>query len=160
VLRFRLAGKSAVLAVMAVAVLAPTAAAAAAPAPQVAERPVQTFVVQLEPSAVDPDASGTAVVVVNALTGTLCYAIVTRGLDDAVTAAHLHTFGGIDLTGTANDVGPGGIVVGLTAVQNGASAGCVAISQELALEMLRNPENFYVNVHGPGLVSVLSGGLA
>jgi hypothetical protein len=160
--RFVVASKSFLLSVavvLAALVVPAMGASGAAAAPQLGERLVQTFVVQLEPTGVDPDASGRAVVVVNAITGTLCYTIVTRGLDEPVTAAHLHTVSGIDLTGTANDVGAAGIVVGLSAVENGASSGCVPISEELALEILENPDNFYVNVHGTDLVSLLSGGL-
>jgi hypothetical protein len=156
--RFVAATKSVLLSVavvLAALVVPAVGASGAAAAPQLVDQPVQTFVVQLEPTSVDSDASGTAVVIVNAVTGTLCYTIVTMGLDEPVTAAHLHTVSGIDLTGT--DVGPGGIVVGLTAVQNGISRGCVPISQELALEIIGNPDNFYVNVHGTNLVSVLSG---
>jgi hypothetical protein len=40
----------------------------------------------------------------------------------------------------------GGVVLGLKAPTSGRSSGCEN-DKELAIEILRNPEDYYVNVH-------------
>ena len=86
----------------------------------------------------DPDGSGQARVTVNPGTGDICYVISVRNIAPA-TAAHIHEA----------PVGQSGLVVqGLKAPTNGSSSGCVN-NQDLAVEILRNPEDYYVNVHNP-----------
>ena len=86
----------------------------------------------------DPDGSGQARVTVNPGTGDICYVISVRNIAPA-TAAHIHEA----------PVGQsGGVVLGLKAPTSGTSSGCVN-NQDLAVEILRNPEDYYVNVHNP-----------
>lgn len=85
----------------------------------------------------DPDGTGTATVRINPGQGQLCYSLMVRDIAPA-TAAHIHE-------APAGSAGP--VVVGLMAPTNGSSSGCVAISREQALEIIRDPEDYYVNVH-------------
>jgi hypothetical protein len=40
------------------------------------------------------------------------------------------------------------VVVPLTPPdENGSSSGCAEVSREVALDILKNPEDYYVNVH-------------
>ena len=85
----------------------------------------------------DPDGTGSATVRINPGRGQLCYTLRVRGIEPA-TAAHIHE-------APAGSAGP--VVVGLTAPTGGSSQGCVAISREEARDIIRDPENYYVNVH-------------
>lgn len=85
----------------------------------------------------DPDGTGTAVIRINPGRGQLCYTLSVSGIEPA-TAAHVHE-------APAGSAGP--VVVGLTAPSSGSSSGCVAISRAQATEIIRDPENYYVNVH-------------
>jgi hypothetical protein len=84
----------------------------------------------------DPDGSGQARVTVNPGTGDICYVISVSGIAPA-TAAHIHE---------APEGESGGVVLGLTAPTGGSSSGCLN-NKALAVEILRNPEDYYVNVH-------------
>jgi hypothetical protein len=92
---------------------------------------------QEAPGPGDPDGRGTARIVINPGTGELCYELTVEGLD-VVTGAHIHEAP----PGEAGDV-----VVPLQAPVSGESGDCITISRELALEILRDPEEYYVNVH-------------
>jgi hypothetical protein len=92
---------------------------------------------QEAPGPGDPDGSGTARIVINPGTGELCYELTVEGID-TVTGAHIHEAP----PGEAGDV-----VVPLEPPVSGESGDCITISRELALEILRNPEDYYVNVH-------------
>jgi len=85
----------------------------------------------------DPDGSGTARVTVNARKEELCYELTVTNIEPA-TMAHVHV-GGVDVAGP--------VVRGLTPPATGASSGCAPISRELAIAILTDPANYYVNVH-------------
>jgi hypothetical protein len=85
----------------------------------------------------DPDGSGSAVVRVNPGQAEVCYALTVSNIAPAV-AAHIHV-------GTATVAGP--VVVGLTPPTSGSSSGCASVSRELAIAIILDPENYYVNVH-------------
>lgn len=92
---------------------------------------------QEAPGPGDPDGTGTAWFWVNPGQGEVCYALEVANIDTA-TAAHIHR---------APAGAPGPVVVGLATPSGGSSAGCATVSRELALELIRTPEAFYVNVH-------------
>ena len=88
----------------------------------------------------DPDGSGTAVLTLNPGQEEVCFELTVTGIAPA-TAAHIHI-------GGAGVAGP--VVVGLTPPTSGSSSGCVvSASRELILAIMKNPENYYVNVHNP-----------
>jgi len=90
-----------------------------------------------EVGAGDPDGSGTARVWVNPGTNDVCYEITVMNVDGA-RAAHIHHA----------PVGVNGpIVVHIDAPSSGMSSGCVDVARELARDIVRNPADYYVNVH-------------
>ena len=86
----------------------------------------------------DSDGSGQARVTVNPGTGDICYVISVRNIAPA-TAAHIHE---------APEGRSGDVVLGLKAPTSGTSSGCEN-DKDLAVEILRNPEDYYVNIHNP-----------
>ena len=89
------------------------------------------------PVAGDPDGTGSATIRINPGRGQLCYSLRVSGIQPA-TAAHIHE---------APAGSAGGVVVELNAPTGGSSQGCVAISREEARDVIRDPANYYVNVH-------------
>jgi hypothetical protein len=85
----------------------------------------------------DPDGSGTAQVSVNVGQGTVCYRLIASNIDPATTA-HIHE-------APAGQAGP--VVVPLAPPTDGSSSGCATVERELAKEILKNPSDYYVNVH-------------
>jgi hypothetical protein len=85
----------------------------------------------------DPDGRGTAEVTVVDRTDNLCYEVEVANIEVA-TAAHIHR-------GRSGQAGPP--VVTLDAPTDGESNGCLSIATELADEIIRNPDGFYINVH-------------
>jgi hypothetical protein len=85
----------------------------------------------------DPDGSGTATVTVNPGRGEICYTLTAAGVAPS-TAAHIHV-------GTASVAGP--VVVPLVPPSTGTSSACATVPRDLALAIIQNPENYYVNVH-------------
>ncbi len=85
----------------------------------------------------DSDGGATAGVTVNPGKKQICYSLSVNGIDPA-TMAHIHK-------GASGVAGP--VVVALTAPATGKSTGCVTVTGELALDILRTPANYYVNVH-------------
>jgi hypothetical protein len=85
----------------------------------------------------DPDGSGTAEFTINPGQRRLCYELEVTGIA-AATAAHIHI-------APVTDAGP--VVVGLAAPSDGDSSGCVDITRDLALAIIRDPSAYYVNVH-------------
>ena len=85
----------------------------------------------------DPDGTGFAAVTVNPGKGLVCYELSVSGIDSAV-AAHIHEapFG---------EAGP--VVVPLEAPTDGSSSGCATVTRDLAKDLLKNPADYYVNVH-------------
>jgi hypothetical protein len=87
----------------------------------------------------DPDGSGLATLTVNPGQEEVCYELSVEGITLPAIGAHIHV-------GAAGENGP--VVVPLTPPDaSGVSSGCAEVSRELALEIIRNPENYYVNVH-------------
>lgn len=123
-----------ILPLAAVAVLAGPAAVA-----QQGGRPLSTVLTGAaeRPNPGDPDGRGTARIRINPGQGRLCYTITVTGIDPA-TAAHIHE---------APADRAGRIVVGLTPPTDGSSEGCATITRELAMEIIRRPGDYYVNVH-------------
>ena len=86
----------------------------------------------------DPDGSGEAVLQLNPGQGEVCFQLAVRDIAPA-TASHIHR-------APAGVAGP--VVVGLTPPpESGSSSACVSAPRELILEIIQNPEAFYVNVH-------------
>jgi hypothetical protein len=88
----------------------------------------------------DPDGSGTATITVNPGQGEVCYEIQVSDITLPATAAHIHV---IDPA-----LGFGPVVVTLAPPDaTGFSSGCTSVDPELAKAILKNPSNYYVNVH-------------
>lgn len=85
----------------------------------------------------DPDGRGTAKVTVNVGQSTVCYSLTVSNIAPA-TAAHIHE-------APAGTAGP--VVLPLVAPTNGSSGACATVDRELAKEILKNPADYYVNVH-------------
>ena len=87
----------------------------------------------------DPKGSGTATITVNPGQEEVCWTIEAEGIQLPATGAHIHE----GAVGEAGDV-----VVPLTPPdESGFSSGCAEVSREVALDILKNPENYYINVH-------------
>lgn len=84
----------------------------------------------------DLDGRGTARVTVNRGTGKICYTLRVSGIATA-TAAHIHEAP----VGTA-----GPVVKPLITPTAGSSSGCVT-DRNLAVDLLKKPGDYYVNVH-------------
>lgn len=89
------------------------------------------------PNPGDPDGAGTAEITVNPGLEEVCFELTVSDIAPA-TAAHIHV-------GAVGEPGP--VVVPLVPPTSGESSGCISVDQELALEIIRHPENYYVNVH-------------
>lgn len=85
----------------------------------------------------DPDGAGTASLTVNPGQGEICYTLTASNIAPA-TAAHIHV-------GSVNVAGP--VVVPLMPPTSGTSSACASVDRALALAILKNTENYYVNVH-------------
>jgi hypothetical protein len=87
----------------------------------------------------DPDGIGFATLRLNPGTGQVCFDIRVENITLPATGAHIHE---------APAGSPGPIVIGLTAPdESGSSSGCVEAEREQILEIIREPEEYYVNVH-------------
>jgi len=85
----------------------------------------------------DPDGAGTARITVNPGQKQVCYKLRVSAIAPA-TAAHIHE---------AAPTAAGPVVVTLGAPTSGTSSGCVTVTRALALEILKDPSDYYVNVH-------------
>lgn len=85
------------------------------------------------PNQGDPDGVGTASLRINPGLGQVCWTITVSGVDP-VFAAHIHV---------APPTAPGPIVVPL----NPFTGGCTSVDRQLALDIIQNPDGYYVNVH-------------
>jgi hypothetical protein len=86
----------------------------------------------------DPDGSGHAIIRVNQGRNQVCWTLVARKIGPA-TAAHIHV-------GSPTEAGP--VVLGLSPPTDGRSDGCAQnVDPELIRALLRNPRDYYVNVH-------------
>jgi hypothetical protein len=89
----------------------------------------------------DPNGSGTATITVNPGQGEICYELTVTDITLPAIGAHIHV-------GAAGTAPPNNVVVPLTAPDaSRVSSGCAQVTRELALAILKNPENYYVNVH-------------
>jgi hypothetical protein len=101
------------------------------------------FVVQLsgevEVPPGDPDGSGTAWLTLNPGTGEVCWTIVVEDIMLPAWGAHIHE-------APAGEAGP--VVIGLTAPdETGSVSGCTTADREEILEIILEPDEYYVNVH-------------
>jgi hypothetical protein len=87
----------------------------------------------------DTDGSGTALVVINPGQGELCFMISVSGITLPASAAHIHEA----------PVGvPGPVVVPLAPPgADGTVRDCVDVDRDELLEIMLEPEEYYVNVH-------------
>jgi len=85
----------------------------------------------------DPDGSGTAHLRVNPGQGEVCYSVTVSGVDP-ITAAHIHV---------APATSPGPVVIPLAPFTGNSTSGCADVDRGLALALIQEPENYYVNVH-------------
>jgi len=89
------------------------------------------------PNQGDLDGTGTAELTINVGQGRICYTLNVSGIEPAA-AAHIHE-------APATTTGP--VVVPLEAPTDGESSGCATVDRELAKDILKNPSDYYVNVH-------------
>jgi hypothetical protein len=87
----------------------------------------------------DPDGRGAALIRLQPGKERVCYQLAVSQIAPA-TAAHIHE-------GPAGVAGPVVVELPLNPVTNGASAGCVSLDRAEIRAILRNPSNYYVNVH-------------
>ena len=80
----------------------------------------------------DPDGMGMAELTVNPGQGTICYTITATNIDP-VTGVHIHE-------APAGENGP--VVRALS-----FGSDCVVVSREFAQDLLKNPADYYINVH-------------
>jgi len=89
----------------------------------------------------DPDGSGTAEVRVNPGRGQVCFEISVTGLDPVI-LGHIH-----EAPAGAN----GGVVVDFSLTQtdftDGTASGCVSVDRDLAKEIVKDSDGYYVNIH-------------
>ena len=85
----------------------------------------------------DTDGAGTFTGRVNPGQMQVCYDLTVRNIATA-TAAHIH-----EAPAGQN----GGVVVTLSAPATGSSSGCATVTRELAMELIKSPADYYVNVH-------------
>ena len=142
--------RSRLLLSLALAALVALALAGAASAARldVADHGGRTFSTELTGAAevpgpgAPPPASGTATITVNPGQEEVCWAIEAEGIDLPATGAHIHE-------GAVGEFGD--VVVPLTPPDaSGFSSGCAEapeVTREVALDILKNPEDYYVNVH-------------
>jgi hypothetical protein len=87
----------------------------------------------------DSDGSGIAVLRLNPGTEQVCFQLFVEDILLPASAAHIHE-------APAGVAGP--VVVGLAAPDaNGEASGCVSAPREQILEIIAEPEEYYVNVH-------------
>lgn len=85
----------------------------------------------------DSDGTGSVSLQLNPGQGEICYQLQVANIAPA-TAAHIHV-------GAPNVAGP--VVVPLVPPTSGSSSACATVDRELVLAILKNPEEYYVNVH-------------
>ena len=91
------------------------------------------------PNQGDPNGSGTARITVNPGQREVCWEIRVSNITLPASAAHIHR-------APAGVAGP--VVVTLSPPDaNGVSSGCAPVDRALAKDILKNSENYYVNVH-------------
>jgi hypothetical protein len=125
-------------AILALAIAGPASAAKLGGADQGGRLLTTTLTGAAEvPGPGDPDGKGFAAVTVNPGKGLVCYTLSVSGISTA-TGAHIHE-------APRGEVGP--VVVGLKPPTNGFSSGCAKVDRALAKDILKNPADYYVNIH-------------
>ena len=122
------------------ALAATTALLATAATAQTGGRKLQTSLTGAAevPGPGDTDGIGTAQITVNSGQNRVCYKLSVSNIAPA-TAAHIHE-------APATAAGPVKVTLG-TPNASGTSSGCVTVARALALEILKRPADYYVNVH-------------
>ncbi|MEO6221646.1 MAG: CHRD domain-containing protein [Vicinamibacterales bacterium] len=102
-------------------------------------RPLQTVLTGTAevPGPGDPDGTGTARLTFNPGQGEICYELTVANIEPA-TAAHIHE-------APAGTAGP--VVVALLAPTSGTSKACIAVDPAVVREIMKDPSDYYVNVH-------------
>jgi CHRD domain len=94
----------------------------------------------------DDDGTGTFTARINPGQEEICYELVVNNID-AAAAAHIHK-------APPGSAGP--VSLGLTAPTSGNTKECKAIPRDLAMAIIQDPQDYYVNVHNasfpPGAV--------
>jgi hypothetical protein len=85
----------------------------------------------------DPDGTGAAKMTLNPGKNQVCYELTVDRIAPA-NGAHIHS-------GAADKAGPP--IVSLTPPANSSSKECAALEQEKILDIIKNPSDYYVNVH-------------
>ncbi|HKO96055.1 MAG TPA: CHRD domain-containing protein [Pyrinomonadaceae bacterium] len=85
----------------------------------------------------DTDGTGTATITLNHGQGQVCYELTVANIG-AATAAHIHS-------GGPTVAGP--VVATLDAPAEGTSKGCVNLDKTKIMDIMKNPGNYYINVH-------------
>ena len=85
----------------------------------------------------DPDGTGTARLTLNPGKNQVCYELTVDKIAPA-NGAHIHA-------GALDKAGPP--IVTLTPPANGSSKECAPLDQEKIMDIIKNPGNYYVNVH-------------
>ena len=125
-------------AIVALAVAGPASAAKLGGAEQGGRQLTTTLTGEQEvPVPGDPDGIGFATVTVNPGQGLVCYELSVSDIVPAA-AAHIHE-------APPGEAGP--VVVTLEPPTNGSSDGCVEVDRAEAKDILKNPADYYVNVH-------------
>jgi CHRD domain len=85
----------------------------------------------------DADGTGTVKITLNPGQGQVCYELTVANIATA-TAAHIHS-------GAVGIAGP--VLVTLKAPVDGSASDCAPLDKEKIDNMIKNPQNYYVNVH-------------
>lgn len=112
------------------------------PAVSAAEEGGRPITVQMtgaaeRPGPGDENGAGTATFRINPGQKQVCYTLAVTDID-AATAAHIHK-------APPTEAGP--VVVPLEAPADGSSEGCADVTRELAMDLIKTPSDYYVNVH-------------
>ena len=86
----------------------------------------------------DPDGSGSASLRLNPGREQICFTIKVDNIDLPATGAHIHE-------APAGSAGP--VVVPLPAPTGETTTGCVSAERSLIKEIMRDPDEYYVNIH-------------
>jgi hypothetical protein len=88
----------------------------------------------------DPDGTGTATITLDPGKQMVCWEIHVSGITLPASAAHIHFIN--------PETGFGGVLVGLSAPDaTGHASGCTTTTRENIVNIISNPDGYYVNVH-------------
>ena len=118
-------------------------ASSAIPAP--ASNTLGTFVSTMRganevPGPGDPNASGSTAIIMNAVSGQVCYRVTARDISAPLTAGHIHV-------GPAGKAGPVVIPFPNVVGEGPNFSGCTTASPALVQMIMANPSGYYTNVH-------------